>query len=124
MRPQLDWNRIFELTWRILVFIVAIAITVVTSNWNRWEGRPGWQSTDDAYLQSDLTPISARSPEIRRGKGTASIKCRYPLFGRKNICRTFSVGARPRVGVLPAGKERLSVSRAPPAKRLLTHEVT
>ena len=59
--PNVDWNRIFEFTWRILVFIVAIAIiVVVTSNWNRWEGRAGWQHTDDAYLQSDLTPISAK----------------------------------------------------------------
>jgi membrane fusion protein, multidrug efflux system len=58
---QLDWNKIFEFTWRILVFIVAIVIIiVVTSNWNRWEGREGWQSTDDAYLESDLTPISAK----------------------------------------------------------------
>jgi membrane fusion protein, multidrug efflux system len=58
---QLDWNKVFEFTWRILVFIVAIAIiVVVTGNWNRWEGRQGWQSTDDAYLQSDLTPISAK----------------------------------------------------------------
>ena len=58
---NLDWNKIFEFTWRILVFIVAIVIIlVVTSNWNSWEGRQGWQSTDDAYLQSDLTPISAK----------------------------------------------------------------
>lgn len=59
--PNFDWNKIFEFTWRILVFLVAIAIIiVVTGNWNRWEGRAGWQSTDDAYLQSDLTPISAK----------------------------------------------------------------
>ncbi|HEV2271770.1 MAG TPA: HlyD family secretion protein [Steroidobacteraceae bacterium] len=59
--PNFDWNKIFEFTWRILVFLVAIAIIiVVTSNWNRWEGRAGWQHTDDAYLQSDLTPISAK----------------------------------------------------------------
>jgi membrane fusion protein, multidrug efflux system len=58
---QLDWNKVFEFAWRILVFIVAIAIiVVVTGNWNRWEGRQGWQSTDDAYLQSDLTPIAAK----------------------------------------------------------------
>jgi membrane fusion protein, multidrug efflux system len=55
------WNRFFEFTWRILVFVVAIGIlTIVFSNWNRWEGRAGWQSTDDAYLQSDLTPIAAK----------------------------------------------------------------
>jgi membrane fusion protein, multidrug efflux system len=56
-----DWNRFFEFTWRILVFLVAIGIIIVVStNWNRWEGREGWQRTDDAYLQSDLTPISAK----------------------------------------------------------------
>lgn len=59
--PNFDWNKIFEFAWRILVFLVAMAIIiVVTTNWNRWEGRAGWQSTDDAYLQSDLTPISAK----------------------------------------------------------------
>jgi membrane fusion protein (multidrug efflux system) len=55
------WNRFFEFTWRILVFLVAIGIlAVVFTNWNRWEGRAGWQSTDDAYLQADLTPIAAK----------------------------------------------------------------
>jgi membrane fusion protein, multidrug efflux system len=58
---KLDWNRAFEFTWRILVFVVAIGIIVVVStNWNRWEGGAGWQRTNDAYLESDLTPISAK----------------------------------------------------------------
>jgi membrane fusion protein (multidrug efflux system) len=57
----LDWNRVFEFTWRILVFLVAIGIIIVVStNWNRWEGGSGWQRTTDAYLQADLTPISAK----------------------------------------------------------------
>jgi membrane fusion protein (multidrug efflux system) len=43
------------------VFIVAIGIIfVVSTRWNRWEGGPGWQDTNDAYLQSDLTPIAAK----------------------------------------------------------------
>jgi membrane fusion protein (multidrug efflux system) len=59
--PSLDWNRVFEFTWRILVFIVAVGIIIVVStNWTRWEGGAGWQSTNDAYLQADLTPISAK----------------------------------------------------------------
>jgi len=59
--PKLDWNRIFEFAWRILVFIVAIGIVIVVStNWTRWEGGAGWQITNDAYLQADLTPISAK----------------------------------------------------------------
>ncbi len=58
---KFDLNRIFEICWRALVFVVAIAIIViVTTNWTRWEGGPGWQKTNDAYLQADLTPISAR----------------------------------------------------------------
>ena len=58
---KLDWNKAFEFTWRILVFIVAIGIIIIVStNWTRWEGGAGWQTTNDAYLQADLTPISAK----------------------------------------------------------------
>ena len=58
---KLDLNKIFELCWRALVFVVAIAIIlIVTTNWTRWEGGAGWQRTNDAYLQADLTPIAAR----------------------------------------------------------------
>ncbi len=57
----MDWNKAFEYTWRILVFAVAIGIVlVVTTRWNRWVGGPGWQVTDDAFLQADLTPIAAK----------------------------------------------------------------
>ena len=59
--PKIDWNQVFEFGWRILVFVVAIGIIVVVStNWTRWEGGTGWQRTNDAYLQADLTPISAK----------------------------------------------------------------
>jgi membrane fusion protein, multidrug efflux system len=59
--PNVDWGRFFEFAWRILVFIVAIGIIIVVStNWTRWEGGAGWQVTNDAYLQADLTPISAK----------------------------------------------------------------
>ena len=58
---KIDWNRAFEFTWRILVFIVAIGIIiVVATDWTRWEGGAGWQRTNDAYLQADLTLISAK----------------------------------------------------------------
>jgi membrane fusion protein (multidrug efflux system) len=58
---KLDWNKAFEFTWRILVFIVAIGIiAVVSTNWTRWEGGEGWQRTDDAYLQADITAISSK----------------------------------------------------------------
>src|SRR5580704_13651424 len=58
---KVDWTKFLEFTWRVLVFVVAIAIIVIVStNWTRWEGGEGWQRTNDAYLQSDLTPISAK----------------------------------------------------------------
>ena len=50
-----------DLIWRVGVFIVAVGILIViTTRWNRWEGNAEWQSTDDAYLQADLTPIAAK----------------------------------------------------------------
>jgi membrane fusion protein (multidrug efflux system) len=62
-RVTVDWRLAWELLWRALVFIAAAAIlVVVTTRWNRWQGAAGWQGTDDAYLQSDLTPIAARVP--------------------------------------------------------------
>ena len=58
---QLDGNKVFEWAWRLLVFMVAIAIIViVTNNWRRWEGGEGWQRTNDAYLESDLTPVASK----------------------------------------------------------------
>jgi len=58
-----DWRHLPEITWRVLVFVVAgVILLIVTTRWNSWQGAPGWQATDDAYLQSDLTPIAARVP--------------------------------------------------------------
>src|SRR5271154_1580687 len=56
-----NWNKLFEIAWRALVFIVAISIiAIVVTNWNRWEGGVGWKRTTDAYLESDLTPITSK----------------------------------------------------------------
>src|SRR5271154_708498 len=56
-------NRQFEIAWRVLGFVVAIGIIlVVSTRWRRWEGREGWQRTNDAYLHADLTAISAKVP--------------------------------------------------------------
>ena len=62
-RFDIDWRTAPEMLWRAVVFLVALAILIViTTRWNRWQGGPGWQSTDDAYLQADLTPIAAKVP--------------------------------------------------------------
>jgi len=60
---KLDWRTAPEMLWRALAFIVAAAILlIVLTRWDRWQGAAGWQSTDDAYLQADLTPLSAKVP--------------------------------------------------------------
>jgi len=62
-RFRIDWRTAPEVLWRSLVFIVALTILiVVTTRWNRWQGRAGWQTTDDAFLQADLTPLAAKVP--------------------------------------------------------------
>ncbi len=49
--------------WRILSFVAAaLVLYLFVSRWNRWEGDARWQTTDDAYLQADLTPLSAQVP--------------------------------------------------------------
>ncbi len=62
----LSWNSFkagfrYDFIWRTLIFLVALAVLIViTTRWNRWEGNARWQSTDDAYLQADLTPIATK----------------------------------------------------------------
>jgi membrane fusion protein, multidrug efflux system len=49
----------------IRMFIVVLAILligVVARDWNLWVGSAVLQTTDDAYLQADLTPLAAKSP--------------------------------------------------------------
>jgi membrane fusion protein (multidrug efflux system) len=61
LAPRAGWVRAIEILWRVLVALLALGILgFVTLRWNAWQGAPGWQSTDDAFLQSDLTPIAAR----------------------------------------------------------------
>jgi membrane fusion protein (multidrug efflux system) len=62
----LSWNSLkaafrHDFIWRTLIFLVALAVLIViTTRWNRWEGNAKWQSTDDAYLQADLTPVASK----------------------------------------------------------------
>lgn len=64
LRPiRIDRRHVPGMVWRALVFLVALALVViVTTRWNRWVGRAGWQWTDDAYLQADVTRLSAKVP--------------------------------------------------------------
>lgn len=56
-----SWRAPPDWVWRSLVFLIALGILIlITTRWNIWRSDAEWQSTDDAYLQSDLTPIAAR----------------------------------------------------------------
>jgi len=47
--------------WRVLSFVgAALLLVICATQWNEWEGAARYQSTDDAYLQTNLTPLSAQ----------------------------------------------------------------
>src|SRR5215467_12865941 len=43
----------------ILLMSAGILI-LITGNWNRWVADRTWQTTDDAYVRADLTPLSTK----------------------------------------------------------------
>lgn len=49
--------------WLLRLVILAIAIAVLgllATNWDRWVGTATRQTTDDAYVRGDITPLSAQ----------------------------------------------------------------
>ena len=56
-----NWRAPPDWLWRAIVFLVAVGLLVViATRWNRWEADASEQTTDDAYLQADLTRVSAK----------------------------------------------------------------
>ena len=63
--PVRRWKmpKIPGLVWRLLSFALAAVILILCfTQWNRWEGQARYQTTDDAFLQTNLTPLSAQVP--------------------------------------------------------------
>ena len=61
VKSAIDWRLAREIIWRASIFVVAVGIlVVVVTRWNHWQGDAEWQTTDDAYLQSDITPIATK----------------------------------------------------------------
>jgi membrane fusion protein (multidrug efflux system) len=50
----------------IAVLLAAVVIVTITWNWNSWEGGRIEQTTDDAYVRGDVTPLSTKLPGIVR----------------------------------------------------------
>ena len=44
----------------IFLFVAAWLVWYIAGNWNRWTGAARLESTDDAYMAGDVTPLSAR----------------------------------------------------------------
>jgi membrane fusion protein, multidrug efflux system len=60
-KPRFNWRAPPDWLWRTVVFLLALgALILITTRWNRWESNARMQTTDDAYLQADLTPIAAK----------------------------------------------------------------
>jgi membrane fusion protein (multidrug efflux system) len=45
-----------------IVVLAILLIGIVANEWNVWVGAAMWQTTDDAYLEADVTPLAAKSP--------------------------------------------------------------
>jgi membrane fusion protein (multidrug efflux system) len=58
---KFNWRAPPDWVWRALIFLIAIGVLIlVTTRWTVWESNSRRQTTDDAYLQADLTPVAAK----------------------------------------------------------------
>ncbi|HEX4674705.1 MAG TPA: HlyD family secretion protein [Steroidobacteraceae bacterium] len=56
-----NWRATPDWLWRLVIFLLAVGIlALITTRWNRWESNARTQTTDDAYLAADLTPVAAK----------------------------------------------------------------
>jgi membrane fusion protein, multidrug efflux system len=56
-----NWRATPDWVWRAVIFLLAVGVLVlITTRWNRWESNARMQTTDDAYLTADLTPVAAK----------------------------------------------------------------
>ena len=62
--PEPKWRK-YLVPLLVVLLIVAVVLTI-TRNWNSWEGGRIEQTTDDAYVRGDLTPLSTKVPGIVR----------------------------------------------------------
>src|SRR5262249_15079392 len=63
-RPPLSWLRTFPwlaLGIRAFILLLAIGLVVfVARQWDWWVGSAVYQTTDDAYLRADTTPLASK----------------------------------------------------------------
>jgi membrane fusion protein (multidrug efflux system) len=54
--------RVFGTIRVLILVLIGALVLVVAREWNGWVGSATLQSTDDAYLQADTTPLAAKVP--------------------------------------------------------------
>jgi membrane fusion protein, multidrug efflux system len=59
-QPRAPWPWLKYVTPIAVLLIAAALIITITKDWNGWEGGKVEQSTDDAYVRGDLTPLSTK----------------------------------------------------------------
>jgi membrane fusion protein (multidrug efflux system) len=63
-RSSMGWTKYLT---PLLVLALALAVVItITRNWNAWEGGKAEQTTDDAYIRGDVTPLSTKVAGIVR----------------------------------------------------------
>ena len=60
------WPWLRYVTPVVILLLAAALVITVTRDWNAWEGGKAEQSTDDAYVRGDLTPLSTKVTGIVR----------------------------------------------------------
>src|SRR5271156_2408575 len=63
-KPKPSWQKYG--TPILVVLLAAAVVLTITWNWNSWEGGRAEQTTDDAYVRGDLTPLSTKVAGIVR----------------------------------------------------------
>jgi membrane fusion protein, multidrug efflux system len=63
-RPSSKFRK--YITPALVLLLAAAVLVTITRNWNSWEGGRIEQVTDDAYVRSDLTPLSTKVAGIVR----------------------------------------------------------
>lgn len=63
-KPEAKWRKF--IVPALVVLLAAVILVTITWNWNAWEGGRIEQTTDDAYVRGDLTPLSTKVSGIVR----------------------------------------------------------
>jgi membrane fusion protein (multidrug efflux system) len=71
-RGSVGWKK-YATPLLVVALVLAVFVTI-TRNWNAWEGGKVEQTTDDAYVRGDLTPLSTKVAGIVRNVHVADFQ--------------------------------------------------